>query len=273
MNKENSDFSVVLPIHNEAELLKFSFPSIFRLNPKETILLFDNCTDDSYDVAIRIAKSMNFFKKSIFKIVDKEEVKQFSFRPTILRRMGYNIAKCDKILKTDADLILDPKIKDYIYLLGKKSVRIFTFEYIDYPISYRHMVKRFLEKLKLPLPKSERWLGGNILFFREDWKNAFNKRQENENKKVDLHRLKRGEDTLFHKLLLSKHYRSEIVLTNTIHLRPVESPERHYLRGQISWNVAKRPFIIILIQAIFFNRFNMIKGYLDAKRGIDRYNN
>jgi hypothetical protein len=181
------------------------------------------------------------------------------------------MAKCKKILKTDADLVLDPKIKDYVPLLGKDNIRIMTFEYLNYPISYRHMTKRLLEKIRIPLPQSERWLGGNILFFLEDWKKAFLKRQKDHNKKVDLAKVERAEDTLFHKLLLSElHSKSILVLTNTLHLRPVESSKRHYLRGQISWNVAKRSFLIILVQAIIFNRLNMIKGYLDARNGINR---
>ena len=266
-----TDFSVVMPIHNESELLRLSLPSVFRLDPAETILLFDNCTDDSYNVAVEISKRTNFFEKTIFRVVSEEEGIQFSFRPTFLRIMGYSMAKCNKILKTDADLVLDPKIKDYIPRLGKDNIGIITFEYLDYPISYRHMIKRLLEKMRIPLPQSERWLGGNILFFLEDWKKAFYKRQEDENKKVDLAKVKRGEDTLFHKLLLSeRHRKSIIVLTNTLHLRPVESPKRHYLRGQISWKVARRSFSLILAQAIIFNRLNMIKGYLDARKGIDR---
>ena len=271
MCDKSTNFSVVMPIHNESELLKLSLPPVYMLNPTETILLFDNCTDDSYNVAVEIAKRTSFFEKTVFKVVSKEEGTQFSFRPTFLRRMGYSVAKCNKILKTDADLVLDPKIKDYIPLLGKDNVGIITFEYLDYPISYRHMIKRLLEKIKIPLPQSEKWLGGSLLFFLEDWKKAFHKRQKDENKKVDLAKVKRGEDTLFHKLLLSeRHRKSIIVLTNTLHLRPVESPKRHYLRGQISWNVAKRSFALILAQAIIFNRFNMIKGYLDARKGIDR---
>jgi len=271
MCDRSTDFSVVMPIHNESELLKLSLPSVFRLDPAETILLFDNCTDDSYNVAVEIAKRTNFFEKTIFRVVSEKEGSDFSFRPTFLRRMGYSMAKCNKILKTDADLVLDPKIKDYIPRLGKDNIGIITFEYLDYPISYRHMIKRLLEKMRIPLPQSERWLGGNILFFLEDWKKAFHKRQEDENKKVDLAKVKRGEDTLFHKLLLSeRHRKSVIVLTDTLHLRPVESPKRHYLRGQISWNVAKRSFPLILAQAIIFNRLNMIKGYLDARKGIDR---
>jgi glycosyltransferase involved in cell wall biosynthesis len=267
----DADFSVVMPIHNESELLKFSLPSVFRLNPTETILLFDNCTDDSYDVAVDIAKKAKFFEKTVFRVVTAKEGVEFSFRPTFLRRMGYLLAKCDRILKTDADLVLDPKIRDYVSRLGKDNVGIITFEYLDYPISYRHMLKRFLEKVRLPLPQSERWLGGNILFFVEDWKQAFQKRQEDESKKVDLAEVKRGEDTLFHKLLISEqHRRSVIVLTNTLHLRPVESPKRHYVRGHISWKVAKRPFLLILAQAVIFNRLNMIKGYLDARNGVDR---
>ncbi|PVX23719.1 MAG: hypothetical protein CW691_09870 [Candidatus Bathyarchaeum sp.] len=270
MCEASTDFSAVMPIHNESELLKLSLPALYRLDPAETILLFDNCTDDSYNVAVEIAKKMKFFEKTVFKTVSGEEGAQFSFRPTFLRRIGYSIAKCNKILKTDADLVLDQKIKDYVPLLGKDNVGIITFEYLDYPISYRHMIKRFLEKIGIPLPQSERWLGGNILFFLEDWKMAFQKRQEDESKKVDLSKVKRGEDTLFHKLLISEQRRSIIVLTNTLHLRPVESPKRHYVRGQISWNVAKRSFPLILAQAIIFNRFNMIKGYLDARKGIDR---
>jgi hypothetical protein len=222
-------------------------------------------------VAVKIAKKANFFEKTVFKAVSKEEGAEFSFRPTFLRRMGYLMAKCDKILKTDADLVLDPKIRDYVSKLGKDGVGIVTFEYLDYPISYRHMLKRLLEKVRIPLPQSERWLGGNILFFVEDWKRAFQKRQEDENGKVDLANVKRGEDTLFHKLLISEHHHKSVtVLTNTLHLRPVESPQRHYIRGHISWSVAKRPFSLILAQALIFNRLNMIKGYLDARKGVDR---
>jgi glycosyltransferase involved in cell wall biosynthesis len=271
MCDKSRDFSVVMPIHNEAELLSLSLPSVYRLNPAETILLFDRCTDDSYNIAVKIAKRTKFFEKTVFRMVSKNEGAQFSFRPTFLRRLGYSMATCNKILKTDADLVLDPKIKAYIPLLGKDNIGVITFEHLEYPISYRHMIKRLLEKMKIPLPQNERWLGGNILFFLEDWKREFHKRQKDENKKVDLAKVKRGEDTLFHKLLLSeRHRKSVIVLTNTLHLRPAESPKRHYLRGQISWNVPKRSFPLILAQAIIFNRLNMIKGYLDARKGIDR---
>jgi glycosyltransferase involved in cell wall biosynthesis len=271
MSAKKTDFSVVMPIHNEAKLLKFSLPSVLRLDPTETILLFDNCTDDSYNVAVQITKRMNYFEKTVFKIVTAQEGSGFSFRPTFLRRMGYLMAKYNKVLKTDADLILDFKIKNYIPMLGNDDVRIINFEYLDFPISYRHMIKRFLEKMKIPLPQSERWLGGNVLFCLEDWKKAFSERQKDQNRRIDLSKVARGEDTLFHKLLISgQTNKSIIVLTNTLHLRPVESPTRHYLRGQISWNVAQRPFRLILVQAIIFNRLKMINGYLDAKRGIDR---
>ena len=129
-----TDFSVVMPIHNESEALKLSLPSVFRLEPTETILLFDNCTDDSYAVAVEIAKRTKFLEKTIFRVVSEEEGVQFSFRPTFLRRMGYSMAKCSKILKTDADLILDPKIKDYIPRLGEDNVGVITFEYHHSPI-------------------------------------------------------------------------------------------------------------------------------------------
>ena len=271
MCEKNDSFSVVMPLHNEAGLLKLSLPSIYRLNPTETILLFDRCTDNSYNIAVDISKKMGFFDKTVFRQVSDEEGAQFSFRPTFLRRLGYSMATCNKVLKTDADLVLDPKIGKYISKLGTNNVGIITFEYLDYPISYRHMMKRFLEKLKVPLPQSERWLGGNILFFLDDWKQAFHLRQKDADKKVELSNVKRGEDTLFHKLLISERKRkSIIVLTRTLHLRPVESSKRHYVRGQISWNVANRSFLLILAQAVIFNRFNMIKGYLDAKKGIDR---
>ena len=271
MCDKKTDFSVIMPIHNEAELLKLSLPSVLRLDPTEIILLFDNCTDNSYNEAVRITKRMNYFEKTVFKTVTAEEGSEFSFRPTFLRRKGYLMAKHGKVLKTDADLILDPKIKKYVPLLGNDDVRIINFEYLDFPISYRHMIKRFLEKMKIPLPQSERWLGGNVLFCLEDWKKAFSERQKDQNRRIDLSKVARGEDTLFHKLLISeKKHKSIIVLTNTLHLRPVESPNRHYLRGQISWNVAQRSFLLVLVQAIIFNRLKMIKGYLDAKKGIDR---
>ena len=78
MCDRSTDFSVVMPIHNESELLKLSLPSVFRLDPAETILIFDNCTDDSYNVAVEIAKRTKFFEKTNFKVVVKK--KGLSFR-------------------------------------------------------------------------------------------------------------------------------------------------------------------------------------------------
>ena len=40
-------FSVVMLIHNEEKLLSYSLPSIYRLDPSEVVLIFDNCSDES----------------------------------------------------------------------------------------------------------------------------------------------------------------------------------------------------------------------------------
>jgi len=39
--------SVVLPVHNEAEMLKITLPSIQQLHLDEVVIVFDRCTDNS----------------------------------------------------------------------------------------------------------------------------------------------------------------------------------------------------------------------------------
>ena len=64
--EEKTNFSVITPIHNEAEYLPYSLPTIYRLNPDEVILIFDRCTDESRKVSEEIAEEMGFTHRTEF---------------------------------------------------------------------------------------------------------------------------------------------------------------------------------------------------------------
>jgi len=250
-----SNFSVVMPIHNEQENLVYSLPSVFKLNPTETLLLFDRCSDSSVETAWSITKKFDMTKKTLFVFPIKES--NWKYRHAFMSREGYSMAQNNLILATAADIILDPTIKNYFRLVATSNIAFISFLHLDYPISFRNLLKRLLVGIGLlPPSHKERWLAGPYIFSKKAWLETED--QETVKKVVRAH------DTHLHKAILTK-YSSRCIVTKTFHLRPRESNQMHYLRGQLYWNVAKRSFLLTLLSALFYLRLGLIKGYIHAR--------
>ena len=251
----STKFSVVMPIHNEETFLPYSLPSILRLNPDEVILLFDRCTDESYNIASKILSEYSCEAR----MVELEKQLDWKYMHSYVARLGYSQAKNDLILATAADIILDPKITSYFSLIGTNGIAFISFLHIDYPISFRNLLKRLLVGISLlPPSHKERWLAGPYVFSKKAWLETED--QEAAKKVVRAH------DTHLHKAILTK-YSSRCIKTDTIHLRPRENKAMHYLRGELYWTVAKRGFLLTLLSALFYLRLGLIKGYIHARMG------
>lgn len=249
-------FSVVMPIHNEESFLPLSLPSILRLHPDEIILLFDRCTDHSYSIASKILSE----NSCNVQMIELKKLANWGYMHAYVSRLGYSQAQNDLILATAADIILDPKIPSYFSLIGTKNIAFVSFLHIDYPISFRNLLKRLLVGIGLlPPSQKERWLAGPYIFSKKAWK-------ETEDQ-TSVKKVKRAHDTHLHKAILTK-YSSRCIVTNTVHLRPRENACMHYLRGQLYWTVAKRSFIITLLSALFYLRLGLVKGYIHARMGV-----
>lgn len=112
-------FSVILPVHNEEEMLRITLPSVKNLNPSEVVIIFDRCTDKSELIAKKILKD---------KLVSIHINKKSNWRHHLsyLYHLGVQYAKYDKMLFTQADIYLDSKMIDEIeaFKRGMVSFRV-----------------------------------------------------------------------------------------------------------------------------------------------------
>ena len=133
------NFSVVMPIHNEAELLPLSLPTVYELMPSEVILIFDNCIDQSEEVAKKIIKKHDPQRHITTCINDIPKDIEHKFRIAYLKRLGMDSADYDIILSTDADIMLDPQIRNLIKQIPQFP--FMSFEHFDFPVNWRTLIK------------------------------------------------------------------------------------------------------------------------------------
>jgi len=235
-------FSVLLPCHNEEKYLSYSLPSIFALGPNEVLLLLDRCSDNSAKVAQELAFKHRMSDK--LKLIEVNEASDFRLRFAYLRTLGCSLCTHDIVLVTAADLILDSQISQFVDLIGKYG--LITFEHVEYPVNWRHLVKRLLARF-LPFG----WIGGVRLFDRRLLKFEDEK---------ELKGLESGEDS-FLANSLRKHVKTLYVMSDTVHLRPREDRESHLLRGRL-YARFRRGFWLAVACGLVTFRLGLIRGYI-----------
>jgi hypothetical protein len=239
-----------MPVHNEQELLKYSLPSIYKINPSEVILLLDRCTDKSKEVAMKIADI--FDKNEATKLVEiNEPSPDWNKRSSFLRRKGFRLTENNVILNTDADLILDKSIKKHLAKLNKPNIGLIGFGFMDYPFNIQSFSRILISSIT---PFS----GFAGLY-------AFKKNAWIETEDLDsLKKISSSEDTHL-RLAISKKYDTLHFNTKSLHLRPAESKDRAYIRGAMYWNLLKYPLWKIILYSLATFRPKALKGYLDTK--------
>jgi glycosyltransferase involved in cell wall biosynthesis len=239
-----------MPVHNEQELLKYSLPSIYKLNPIEILIILDRCTDNSSLVIEIISKKFDRFDQT--KIIDVNNTSpSWVERNAYLRRLGFSYSNNEIILNTDADLVLDINIKDHIQKLSKPKLGLLGFGFIDYPYNIQSFSRRIITKFT---PFSG--YAGLYAFKKTAW-------QKTENME-DLKKNPSSEDAHL-RLAISSKYHTEHVNTNTLHLRPTESQERSYLRGAMYWKLLRYPLWKMILYSMVTFRPAALKGYLESK--------
>jgi len=249
--EEKKSFSVITPIHNEAEYLPYSLPSIYRLNPDEVILIFDRCTDCSRRVSEKIAREMGFTHRTEFVEMNGPS-HGWAFRKAFIRRYGYKLARNDLILNVDADMYLDPSIQEHIQNVGKDGVGIVSFGYLDKPYSIRSFIKRIITSL-FPF----KGFSGLFAFSKRAWLNT---ESEESARRIIL-----SEDS--HLCInIMRGYSRRFFNTRTLHMRPNENTRRHFMRGIAYWTtVRERSTLRMLLHSILMIRPAVLSGYLYAK--------
>lgn len=112
------------------------------------------------------------------------------------------------------------------------------------------MIKRLLSRF-LPFG----WLGGVRLV---DRRLMFRYEDEDE-----LKRMESGEDTHLAEALRD-HCKTLYVMSDTLHLRPREDRDTHYLRGKLYARFG-RSFLLTLASALVMFRLSLLKGYIHER--------
>lgn len=113
------NFSVVVPVHNEAEMLTYSLPSLCKLGSKEVIFVLDRCTDSTEKVIKEFWKRHDSVKPKLV-LLRFEERSRWRMHLNFLYDLGIRKARSEVALLSQADHLLDyVRIKDNVnYALG-----------------------------------------------------------------------------------------------------------------------------------------------------------
>jgi glycosyltransferase involved in cell wall biosynthesis len=244
-------FTVVMPIHNDEDMLRYSLPSIYRLQPDEIILLLDRCTDESYETAVKIAKYYDYEQRTRFVKIHTRRG-EWKFQVAYLRRYGFKLAKNAIILNTDADMILDEKILDYLSLIGKNNVGIILFGFKIYPLTLRSFIGS-LVSLLAPIGFG---FGNTYAFLKRAWMES-----EDQEAVKKIHRI---EDTFLYSSI-AKNFEILFIKTNTVNLRFRESKKVHFSKGVNRWKQERVSLLHALIHSFIYLRPFVLLGYLKAR--------
>jgi glycosyltransferase involved in cell wall biosynthesis len=238
-------FTVVMPIHNEEELLPYSLSSVYSIKPREVLVALDRCTDKSAEILGRYAEN---YPGTDTHLIEFNEPCDYRFRPAYLRRSLYELSSNDVILNTSADLVLDPTILRSMDL-GKNG--LISFGYYDYPFNYQGFAKRVISVFA-------HGFAGLLALSRRAWRET-----------EDLEDLKlqpRAEDT--HLILaISRKYPTRYINTKTLHLRGNEAKLDHYRRGEAQWMVQRKSVFMAFAHSLVMLRPSSFTGYIRARGG------
>ena len=248
-------FSVVMPVHNEEDNLRYSLPTLFSIEPDQIIIILDRCNDRSRDVIEASSRRLNY--KGDLVLVDVEEnFPNWRYRVARLFRMGFVLSKNDSILTMAADIVLDPRVKDYVSTIQGNEIKLVSFGLKYYPVDLTYFVKR-LVTLVFPA----RGFSGVFLFSKRAW-------IETEDE-VAVKRIPKAQDT-FLSNSIKKKYATRNVWLNIVHLRHRKDAKDQYLRGVTAYRISKKSLPAVFISSILYLSPFMLKGYVNERERAHR---
>jgi len=253
------EFTIVTLIKNEDHLISRTLPSFYKLNPSEVVLCFDSpAPEDTLEVARKVVKACG--GEEITKIIEVERSSEYAFHQANLRRTGFKKATHNIILTGDIDLILDPRIRNYLHLISGK-IGLVSFNKVGYPPTFRLALANLIAKLyKL---KGRQGFTGLYAFSRKAWIET----EDAEHLKKDL---TRGEDTHLHHYLTRKYESRFVIGLHNYCLRPTESRQYQIMQGANTWTTRKTPLWRFLISTVLYVHPYALIGYLQARYGLLR---
>ncbi len=240
-------FSVIMPVHNDAAMLRLTLNSVYALRPDEVLFALDRCTDFSEEM-IKRARRWHGHTRTRILPYGEGDGRGWKFRSAYLRRELYRLAENDTIINTSADLNLDPRIREIVDRIPDPFALI-SLGYLD-----RWTLGTFITRLKQKALRGG--FGGLLAVSRDAWMRT-----------EDLDELKRvsqGEDDHLFKAIKTR-YRARNVTTCSLHLRPNTHPLDQYLCGVDEWKYNRTPLRRAVRVAAMSLRPALLVGYRHAR--------
>ena len=136
------EFSVVLPVKNEVEMLRLSLPSSFALEPAEVVIALDDGHEDLEHEAQKLAEKHRY--NGLLNIIHVPRNPNWLFHQAWVRRTAFLMARYDKIFTFDVDGILTPNVLKGYGIVGIDNVAFVTFDKFLYRAKFIHALRTFL---------------------------------------------------------------------------------------------------------------------------------
>jgi hypothetical protein len=245
------NFSIVCPIRDEVDLIPITLPSFYSTNPSEVVLCLDKPAPQKVvDVIEKVTDLLGVTR--ITKIIEVEHDKEYNWQQAHIRRTGFLKASNDIILTSDIDLVLDPRINNYLSLI-KNDVGLVSFNKVAYPPTIRSAIGNAVQQFW----KHESFTG-LYAFSRKAW-------LETEDIEHLKHQITRAEDTHLDYYLTKKYKSRFIGNLKNLCLRPKEGRQYQYMQGVNRWLIRRQSLVRMILTSIIYFRPYAIVGYMHAK--------
>jgi len=269
------DFSIVVPVKDEVDLIPTTLPSYYAVNPSEVIICTDKPTPRKVRrVVQKVAVACDAL--DITRIVEVERDPEYKYHQAWVRRTGFRKAKYDRILTVDADLVINKKVLKAVELVGKDNIGLVSCSK-KYPYKGIQKIWRMITQKIVNLVYPIRFTGLYAIW-RPYWLDSEDKgikRLRSPKKIMDgsFEEVVFGEDVYLHNCLIKKH--------KSVYLRDVgavcltaDAQDKPYVQFQSGRYFASRNYNIfqILAKSILYLRFHVMLGWLYEKRKIKNAN-
>lgn len=229
----------VLAAHNEEPYLRYTIASLNRLPLNRFVIVLDRCSDNSERLVMKLQKP---------KTIIRNPELTWSNKISQLRAVTQPYLRCDFVLVTDADIILDEaSLRLAMQLI--KNVDVVCFTYKQYSLygsgldrlrdEISNVFAVLTRKLRFHPVRTGIYLGRRQKLFYHDYPSEYDQ--------------------------LERKLHTKWIETRTLHLRPRYDRESQLKRGRARATLPQYRFWKIVVASILTLEPYVVKGFLEAK--------
>ncbi len=264
-----TDFSLVCPVYKEGNMITNPLLSFYGLHPSELILCFDDPipSEETYNSCREISRVHSKIPTKFLKVRRNPEYK---YHQAWVRRRGFMEAKYDRILTTDADLVVNSNVLKAVKMVGKENIGLVSCSK-RYPSNGIRKVWLMITQKIVNLVYPVRFTGLYAIW-RPYWldsedegiKNLRSPKKHYEAKDSEV---VFGEDVYLRDCLVKKHRAVYLRDVGAVCLTP-DAADKQYVQFQSGRYFASKHYNIfqMLAKSILYLRFHVILGWLYEKR-------